>query len=397
MMQQITVDIVILGGGVSGLWTLNRAVQAGYSAILLEKDQLGGAQTIRSQGIIHGGVKYALHGALTTASNAIRDMPVIWQTCLEGSGQIDLRGVDILSDAHYLWSRESLGARMTAFFASHALRERISRVPFHARPSLFQDDRFHGAVYRLNELVLNVQSLIKKLAEPVTNRIFQAGPDDYHLETIEGNVTALTFPAHDLTLRPKRLVICCGEGYEAVAKRLALPSPRMQRRPLHMVMVKFKRQTAPSLYAHCLSGGTRPLVTITTHYTKNQDTVWYMGGELAESGTKRDVPGQIKKAESTLHELLPWVEPTQAHWATLRVDRAEPKQSTLTLPDSAFVAQHKNLIIGWPTKLALAPDLAEKVMAYLPPLEKSTLPSPPVELAILPRPTIAEAVWDEIF
>ncbi len=36
---------------------------------------LGGGQSVESQGIIHGGAKYALHGALTGASEAIADMP----------------------------------------------------------------------------------------------------------------------------------------------------------------------------------------------------------------------------------------------------------------------------------------------------------------------------------
>ncbi|VFM96305.1 MAG: Glycerol-3-phosphate dehydrogenase [Candidatus Kentron sp. G] len=393
-MDDIGLDLVILGGGVAGLWTLNRAVQAGHNAILLERDRLGGAQTIRSQGIIHGGVKYALDGVLTTASNTIREMPAIWRACLDGSGRVDLCGVNILSNAHYLWSKKSLGGRMAAFFASHALRDRISDVPFHARPGVFQDNRFHGAIYRLNELVLDVESLIKVLSRPVIGRIFQAKPDEYQFDVREGRVMGLGFPAYDFTIRPKWIVICCGEGYEALAKRLSLSSPRMQRRPLHMVMVKFPQQTRLPLYAHCLSGGARPLVTITTHYGKDHGAIWYLGGEIAESGTKRDEKRQIEKAKSTLGELLPWVDLRGTRWTTLRVDRAEPGQSTLRLPDSAFVEQHKNIIIAWPTKLALAPDLAEKVMAYPASAEGLCPPSPPTLLAALPAPAIAEAVWD---
>nr|VFJ96917.1 MAG: Glycerol-3-phosphate dehydrogenase [Candidatus Kentron sp. H]VFJ97122.1 MAG: Glycerol-3-phosphate dehydrogenase [Candidatus Kentron sp. H]VFK02853.1 MAG: Glycerol-3-phosphate dehydrogenase [Candidatus Kentron sp. H] len=404
--KDITVDLIILGGGVAGLWTLNRALRAGYDAILLEKDKLGGGQTIRAQGIIHGGMKYAMEGVLTKVSNIIRDMPALWRTSLAGSGEIDLRGVTVLSNAHYLWSNRSLGGRVAAFFASHALRDRIAPVPVEDRPDAFRDKGFRGAVYRLNELVLDVGSLTERLAEPVLPRIFRAEPEDYTLETRAGKVTGLTFPAHGLTLRPRHMALCCGEGYEAFARRYfgAAPSrwgpfhgplPRMQRRPLHMVMVK--RHTLPPLYAHYLSGGPRPLVTLTTHYAKDSGAIWYLGGELAESGTKRDGAGQIEKAKSTLHELLPWVDLGGARWATLRVDRAEPRQGTLTLPDRAFAEGHGNLIVAWPTKLALAPDLAGKVMAHLAPAGGDAPPAPAPELAVLPRPAIAEAAWEGAF
>ena len=52
---------------------------------------LGGEQTIKSQGIIHGGAKYALHGALTGASEAIADMPRRWREALAGDGELAQR------------------------------------------------------------------------------------------------------------------------------------------------------------------------------------------------------------------------------------------------------------------------------------------------------------------
>src|SRR5688500_2310975 len=101
-------DIVILGGGIAGLWLLNRLRDAGYSVLLLENSALGAGQTIASQGMIHGGLKYALGGALTGASEAIADMPQHWQRCLQGQGDVDLRGTQLLSDTYYLWPRNSM-------------------------------------------------------------------------------------------------------------------------------------------------------------------------------------------------------------------------------------------------------------------------------------------------
>ena len=60
MTLRYSTDIVIFGGGVAGLWLLNAVRSAGYQAILFEKGHSAEAQTLASQGIIHGGLKYAL-------------------------------------------------------------------------------------------------------------------------------------------------------------------------------------------------------------------------------------------------------------------------------------------------------------------------------------------------
>jgi glycerol-3-phosphate dehydrogenase len=112
------VDIVIVGGGIAGLWLLNDLRNRGYSALLLEAAALGAGQTMASQGMIHGGIKYSLAGALSGASEAIAEMPDHWRRCLRGAGAVDLRRARILSDHFYLWSTGAVAGRMTAFLAS---------------------------------------------------------------------------------------------------------------------------------------------------------------------------------------------------------------------------------------------------------------------------------------
>ena len=71
MSQALSTDVLIVGGGIAGLWLNARLRRAGYATLLVEADRLGGGQSVKSQGIIHGGTKYALHGALTGSSEAI--------------------------------------------------------------------------------------------------------------------------------------------------------------------------------------------------------------------------------------------------------------------------------------------------------------------------------------
>jgi len=74
------VDVVILGGGIAGLWLLDALHQAGYSALVLNKGDLGQGQSIAAQGIIHGGTKY--FGA--TAVSDLAPMPARWRASLTG-------------------------------------------------------------------------------------------------------------------------------------------------------------------------------------------------------------------------------------------------------------------------------------------------------------------------
>lgn len=390
-MKKLHFDLIIIGGGVAGLWTLNRAITAGFSAILLEKDSLGGAQTIHSQGIIHGGIKYALNGVLTQASNRIKEMPQRWLNCLNAEGEIDLSNVRQLSDAHYMWSQGSLTSRMTTFFATKSLRGRINEVAMADYPKAFANPAFRGRLYRLNELVLDIPSLIQELRNPVKDFIFKADINTAKLVQNTDGMQQICFPQFDLQLLPNNLVITAGEGVGYIAAQLDVALPSMQKRPLHMVMIK--QPELPALFAHCIGAGSKPVATITTHPCADNNSVWYLGGDIAETGIKRQQEQQISLAKETMATLMPWVSLEQAQWSSLLINRAEPRQSTLTRPDSAYARKVGNCILAWPTKLALSPDLSDQILSLCD--KKPEQPMPKLdELAVLPKPDISLPPWE---
>jgi glycine/D-amino acid oxidase-like deaminating enzyme len=134
-----TTDIVIFGGGIAGLWLLNRLRQQGYDVILLESDALGGGQSLASQGIIHGGLKYALNGVLSPASSAIAQMPERWRSCLQGEGDVDLRGCKVLAPHYFMWSGGGYRSRLKSFLGSKALRGRIDALKPAQYPAFFRN------------------------------------------------------------------------------------------------------------------------------------------------------------------------------------------------------------------------------------------------------------------
>jgi glycerol-3-phosphate dehydrogenase len=390
MSQALSTDILIVGGGIAGLWLNARLRRQGFATLLVENASLGGGQSVKSQGIIHGGAKYALHGALTGASEAIADMPRRWREALAGSGELDLSGVRLLSDAHYLWSPGSLAGNITSFFASKAVRGRVDQVKGEQLPPALQHPKFRGKVYRLAELVLDVPSLIARLAELAGDGLLAA-------ESIaplhqQGALVGLIVDGREI--RAQRIVLSAGSGNAALLAALGLTQPAQQLRPLHMVLVK--GPTLKPLYAHCLGAGPKPRVTVTTHPAADGEWVWYLGGDLAEAdGVARDQAAQIKAAQQEIGALLPWVDLSSARWATLRVERAEPAQSGLVRPDNAFLAEQGQLLVGWPTKLALAPDFADRVLAALD--RDGIQPATHAPLPALPRPAVARPAWEELF
>ena len=388
MTQALSTDVLIVGGGIAGLWLHARLRQLGYASLLVERASLGGEQSVKSQGIIHGGAKYALHGALTGASEAIADMPRRWREALAGDGELDLRGVRVLSEAHYLWSPGTLAGNLTSFFASKAVRGRVDQVKGEQLPPALQHPKFKGKVYRLAELVLDVPSLIARLAELAGNSLLAAE----QIEPLREQNILVGLRVDGREIRAQRIVFSAGSGNAELLSTLGVEQPKQQLRPLHMVLAK--GPALKPLYAHCL-GGPKPRVTVTTHPAADGQWVWYLGGDLAEAeGVAREPAAQIKAAQKEMADLLPWVDQSATQWATLRVSRAEPAQSGLVRPDNAFLAEQGNLLVGWPTKLALAPDFADRVCAAL--ARDGIQPGQHAPLPELPQPAVATPVWDTL-
>lgn len=393
-MNQITVDIVIVGGGIAGLWAFNQLQKKGYHVALLENKKLGDEQTINSQGIIHGGLKYALQGILTQDANAIKHMPALWKSCLAGSGVLDLRGVEVLSDYQYLWSTGNIATNISSFFASKALSGQVDTLEAAQYPEILQNPSFKGKVYKLNETILSIPSLLQSLAKPFYNNIikidFQNGCRVCHAENGYINHLEFNIQNEPYILKAEQYIFTAGQSNQELIKDLP-NAPKMQRRPLHMVFVK--ATNILPFYAHCIGISPTPRVTITTHPAKDGQNVWYMGGKLAEDGIQRDPPEQIKIAKQEIASLFPWFKLQTDTWDSFFIDRAENAQAFGIKPETETVFAKNNFIIGWPTKLVLSPMLTKKIIEIL--TDAGINPANVgTDLSRFPKPQIAEFLWD---
>jgi len=361
----LELDVLIFGGGVAGLWLLDELRRRGYAVLLLENAALGSAQTVASQGIIHGGLKYMFDGRLTPAASAIREMPVIWRECLSGRRQPDLSQVKVLSDCCYIWGTASLKSRLFVRGSAWALRAAPQPVPPEKRPSVLAGAP--GTVLFVPEQVIDCVSLARSFAGRNSGWIApidSAMPPRFRRdETGRIAEVAISAAGRALRISARRIVFAAGEGNERLRALAGLSPGAMQRRPLHMLMV---RGDLPVLFGHCV-GGLKPRITVTTAGDRAGRRVWLVGGQIAENGVAMSAQQLVAFAAAELPACVPGLDLRGAEMATYRIDRAEAANPAGQRPDDVQTLVDANVITAWPTKLALAPRLAERVLEALAP------------------------------
>ncbi len=393
-MLDITTDITLIGGGIAGLWLLNRLKKKGYQALLIESHALGQGQTIASQGIIHGGTKYALTGKLTQASQAIQNMPNLWHRCIHADPQtaaVDLSGIRILSAHQYLWANPGIASQLSGFFASKLMHSRMQRLPREKHMAPFDNSQFRGSLYQLNEPVLDTRSVLQKLHDnyPQAVRLFCTSK-----MAAEQQGFLLYDEQQQAVIKTRLLVLTAGAGNAPLLQMLQQKLPKMQLRPLQMPMLY--GPDLPPIYAHCLGPSALPRLTITSypHLLEGQKTnVWYLGGSIAEKGVSLSQKELIERAKKELAAVMPWLNFSHTCWSSLNISRAEPLMPQNQRPVEPFVQMHNNVITCWPVKLAMTPLMADAAMKLV-----SQVVSPnanPVSAKGLRSVTTAQLPWQK--
>jgi FAD dependent oxidoreductase len=366
------VDVLIYGGGIAGLWTLALLRHAGYCALLLENGALGAGQTIQSQGIIHGGFKYAIPGVSDLASaKAIREMPARWKRSLEGLDTPDLSPSTVHSRECLFWipSGSRLGVKkVIGQVGLRLLHAKPREIPKAAWPDILSAST---RIFAAPEPVLDTGSLLRAIANANSGWVRLYGKGQL---LVDAKVTVLT----------------AGRGNADLLQRFGHEPNIMQLRPLCMILLK---GALPRIYGHCVEGG-RTALTITSHPWRGQ-IVWQIGGEIAERfANETDYVRVRQGAMKTLNSHFPGLDARELQIAIYRAERAEARTKHWRRPSGAHVIPlAPNLIVAWPTKLALAPVLAEEILSLV---SKTTRPSGAGDVVLpdLPVPPVAPYPWE---
>jgi glycerol-3-phosphate dehydrogenase len=365
MTSTLDTDVVIFGGGCAGLWLLDELRRRGARTILLESGTLGGGQTTGSQGILHGGVKYVLKGIFSASADSVRDMPAVWSAARTGTTEPNLSAMRMRSDCCYLWRSDSWQS-WAGLIGARAMLE-VKPIPLSEadRPAILA--ACPGQVYRLNEDVIDTSSFAQIMALRNPGLIlkidaecgldFEIGPAGY----VSSVLIQQPRSQQKISLNVKHIVLAAGAGNEGLRQLLGRPANAMQRRPLHMVLV---RGDLPRLNGHCVDGA-KTRVTITSDIDSAGRTVWQVGGQLAEDGVRLESDALIDLARRELSAVLPGWKPGPLEWSTYRIDRAEARTADGSRPNDVQLIHEENVLTAWPTKLVLAPRMAERVIEQI--------------------------------
>jgi glycine/D-amino acid oxidase-like deaminating enzyme len=381
------VDVLIIGGGAAGLWCLDKFRRAGYFAILVEVNALGAGQTIQAQGIIHGGGKYALRGVRDFAAvRATSEMPNRWRRCLSGASEPSLTGVRVLSQQCYLWfPRDSLIAKLQSWglmsvvaqaglLASQPIKIERSSWPVPLRESAV-------AVYALDEQVISTGSLLKTLAAIHERYIFLC-------DATGTSFKAARFETGNDTIESRATIFTAGAGNAELLRKAGIQSNIMQRRPLNMVLL---RGPLPPLFGHCVVGGKTQLTI-----TAPEPGIWQVGGEIAERlARENDLKVVRRRARQEIQRWIPGVDLSSLDIALYSAIRAEARTSHLRRPSgvhASYVAP--GIVAAWPTKLCLAPVLADEVFTLVSAELKSPVGYDHDQLPSWPKPALAPYPWE---
>jgi hypothetical protein len=311
-----------------------------------------------------------------------------------------------------LWQTRSLSSAIGMIGARAGLRVTPTALAAESRPAPLRDAP--GTVARLDEQVIDPASMLDVLSSRWRTRIVRIdarhGLEIRTEESTAGRARAAASGPRSgpvrcvsllqpetgdvLDLAPELVVLAAGVGNERLREACGLDAAVAQRRPLHMTMA---RGTLPELNGHCVDGA-RTRVTITSSVDSERRVVWQIGGQIAEDGVELDEPGLISRAVEELSAVLPGTSLDGVAWSTFRVDRAERRVAGRSghlvapmRPDDVQLLRDGNVATVWPTKLALAPRLADMTLASAPPASHAFDLE---RVAGWPRPLVALPPWE---
>lgn len=387
MKIRMNLDVLILGGGIAGLWTAAILRSAGYRVALLESNALGAGQTLQSQGIIHAGLKYALLGQVNETAQLISTVAKDWTAAMAGEGAVDLRQAKIAATAQHMLVPSGLMGALAGALGHAALGETIQNLKPNAWPAGLADLGFKGNVIAMHEPGVDTQSVLSALLEQLENTCYAYDPSTARISLrVDGGFESIALDQTEIF--PAHVISVAGYGNEWLAEQMNFKATA-QHRPLKMVLLK---GDLPHAYWHGVGGSFRPAFTISTHKTSVGETVWYIGGAVAEAGLEQDDQTLFRETAAALQKYLPNLDLKNMQWTALPVMRVEGYDPRGWLPDRPSYQQHHNVTLGWVNKLTLAPLMARELLAKLLP------PGGEGEAARLPLPSaqIAAYPWDEV-
>lgn len=426
-------DVLILGGGIQGLWMLKDLRAKGYGAILLETGKLGGRQTLHSHLYIHQGHVYAAEElkAGNEIVEILRDTTArFWDPWIEVN-----RPVPAHTPSYFGFNNEEVLRKLAMRWG--ATSKLVDPMPAvfvagpSGRPSCIK------MVRRTFEKCLDGESLVQKLSEDLKDCIGQIR--EVSCITVDHGrhspirVEVAPQSGESLVFTTQGLVLAAGEGNAALLKMATATWPaeipirtKPETRKAHMLVIRGPTKGFEPLTGVFPDTGNLFLVS----RQRDEDTIWLVSDGRSPTPAEEkkglrvfDVkhgrsltPAEEKERHfvanprwwlpqviENLGFLAPKYFETTAlreklKWGVYKAYKAEqaPDEHNERPPgwwepmDDKSGLWKSGLWIVYPTKLTLAPRMSGLVLEGIKDLIRKPAGAPVLSL---PRPEIAPEMW----
>jgi hypothetical protein len=386
------IDVVILGGGIQGLWLLRTMREAGYCAALIDRNHIGGAQTLHSHGFLHQGHAYPHADSL----DAFRSAGVKWEGFLAQAGDIHTRSeafVGFLALANALFWEE---------------RWRSAQLPFTKLPRSPDALRYSAIerVYRTNQHSLSPRELIQHLRKAEASAVMRGDVEivDVPVGARRGYVRLKDKVS--VEFRPRAIVLTAGTGNQEFLDKMRIgslwqgaPVPRNRR---SLMLVLRAAQGAPLPRISLLVPDL--WLFVVSQQMDDNSPVWLVSSGVDPTDDEQvSAPADLALGIARrLELLLPHVfAPEHRHrilfgayegWKAETVTSSRMDDPPETAPQ-IYVCPDAHVALVWPTKLTFAPVASERVLTVL--RDRQILPGNHVVVLPpgLPSPEVGTERW----
>jgi glycine/D-amino acid oxidase-like deaminating enzyme len=389
----LNVDVVIIGGGIQGLWLLSDLVEAGYQTILLERKRPGFGQTGHSHVFLHEGHIYASMLQETPQDTQSRVAAVLkanalWKAALKGGGR--LQNLTSLQSNFYIgWSDP--GKAWT--FEERCELTNLPYQEVEPDPLEFAKSAKITNLYKSEGISLESSVLLDRLmsfsnegklvgcCQKLSVQANETGGFDLLAEH-DRDLAVNQEKEPSLQIRARSLVLSAGAGNETVINSLfgsaTTNATRQQTVKTFMLVLRHKQDSLPWLAGMFPDFGG---IFFVSRKDSQGRTVWLIGDKQRElvavpgDMTTFDAITWFEKLKRAMEKLFPdtTANADNYEWGIYEATKAEhlTKNKRFTsggaFPESYHVHKDpaKPLWLVWPTLLTFAPLVARSIVADL--------------------------------
>lgn len=168
-------DMVVIGGGATGIGVALDAASRGLSVVLVEQSDFGKGTSSRSTKLVHGGVRYLEQGNITLVRDALRE-----RTMLRNNAPHLVHDMPFLIPCHSWWQRFFFGVGLkfydflavrNSFGRSHGVSKNTAtdRIPTLRTDGLRGGVVYHDGQFDDARLLINMARTAKDLGACLVN------------------------------------------------------------------------------------------------------------------------------------------------------------------------------------------------------------------------------------